>query len=161
MIRLGAKTLIRIGTAGIFEPSIKPGELVIAMSAVPMEGTTRMYLNNAPYAPTASYKVVSALVNSSQALNAKTHVGLIQTEDAFYATKPEHVQEYVDRGILCVEMESSVLFLLGKLRKVEVGSILVASNYIGDPQVVEASVMKQGIDMMAKVALEACVYLKG
>ncbi len=155
MIRLGAKTLIRVGTAGIFEPSIKPGELVIAMSAVPMEGTTRMYLNNAPYAPTASYNVVSALVNSSQSQNVKSHVGLIQTEDAFYATKPEHVQDFVDRGILCVEMESSVLFLLGKLRKVEVGSILVASNYIGDPQVVEASIMQRGIENMAKVALEA------
>ncbi len=155
MIRLGAKTLIRVGTAGIFEPSIKPGELVIAMSAVPMEGTTKMYLNNAPYAPTASYKVVNALVNSSQAQNTNAHVGLIQTEDAFYATKPEHVQDFVDRGILCVEMESSVLFLLGKLRKVDVGSILVASNYIGDPQVVEANIMQRGIETMAKVALEA------
>lgn len=161
MIRLGANMLIRIGTAGIFEPSIKPGELVIAMSSVPMEGTSRMYLNNAPYAPTASYKVVKALADASETLKARSHIGLIQTEDAFYATKPEDVQQYVDRGILCVEMESSVLFLLGKLRKVEVGSILVASNYIGDPQVVEASVMKAGIDMMAKVALEAGKALHG
>jgi hypothetical protein len=45
--------------------------------------------------------------------------------------------------------------LLGKLRKVDVGTILVASNYIGDPQVVEASIMQRGIEMMAKVALEA------
>jgi purine-nucleoside phosphorylase len=155
LIRLGAKTLIRVGTTGIIDSSIKPGELVIAMSAVAMEGTTRMYLKDAPYAPTASYKVVKALADSSQALKATAHIGLIQTEDAFYATTPEHVQTFAERGILSVEMESSVLFLLGKLRKVDVGTILVASNYIGDPQVVEASIMQRGIETMAKVALEA------
>jgi purine-nucleoside phosphorylase len=159
IIRLGAKTLIRVGTTGIITRAIKPGELVIGMAASPLEGTTKMYLNNEPYAPTASFDVVRKLVESAETHQLPHHVGLINTEDAFYATKPEHVKHYEDIGVLSIEMEASALFLIGKLRKVEVGCILVASNYIGDPQMVEASIMKQGIDNMVKVALEAGMKL--
>jgi purine-nucleoside phosphorylase len=159
IIRLGAKTLIRVGTTGIISRAVKPGELVIGMAANPLEGTTKMYLNSEPYAPTASFNVVRRMVEVAEANELPHHVGLINTEDAFYATKPENVQHYEDLGVLSVEMEASALFLLGKLRKVEVGCILVASNYIGDPQMVEASIMKRGIDNMVKVALEAGMKL--
>jgi purine-nucleoside phosphorylase len=159
IIRLGAKTLIRVGTTGIISRSVKPGELVIGMAANPLEGTTRMYLNNEPYAPTASFNVIRKLVEAAESQTLAHHVGLINTEDAFYATKPEHVQHYENMGVLSVEMESSALFLIGKLRKVEVGCIMVASNYIGDPQMVEASIMKRGIDNMVKVALGAGMKL--
>jgi purine-nucleoside phosphorylase len=155
IIRLGAKQLIRIGTTGILSREVKPGELVIAMSANPLEGTTKMYLNNLPYAPTASFNVTRRLVEAAEAQPLPHHVGLINTEDAFYATKPEHVPFYESIGALSVEMEAAALFLIGKLRKVETGCILVASNYIGDPQLVDDSIMKHGIDTMARVALEA------
>ena len=118
-----------------------------------------MYLNNLPYAPTASFNVVRKLVEAAESQGLEHHVGLINTEDAFYATLPEHVQRYEDIGVLSVEMEAAALFLIGKLRKVETGCILVASNYIGDPQLVEASIMKRGIDNMAKVALGAGIQL--
>ncbi len=159
LIKLGAKTLIRIGTTGIINREVKPGELVIAMSASPLEGTTKMYLNNLPYAPTASFNVVRGLVEAAETHDLAHHVGLINTEDAFYATLPEHVQRYEEIGVLSVEMEAAALFLIGKLRKVDTGCILVASNYIGDPQLVGADIMKRGIDNMAKVALEAGVKL--
>jgi purine-nucleoside phosphorylase len=159
LIRLGAKTLIRVGTTGIIDGTIKPGELVIAMSAIPLDGTTRMYLHNEPYAPTASFSVTRALAETAEALGIKTHVGLVQTEDAFYATRPEHVAKLAERGVLSVEMESSALFVLGKLRKVEVGTVLVASNYIGDPQVIAAEVMTEGIRQMVQLALEAGLKL--
>jgi purine-nucleoside phosphorylase len=159
IIKLGAKTLIRIGTTGIISHEVKPGELVIAMSASPLEGTTKMYLNNLPYAPTASFNVVRGLVEAAETLDLAHHVGLINTEDAFYATLPEHVQRYEEIGVLSVEMEAAALFLIGKLRKVDTGCILVASNYIGDPQLVGADIMKRGIDNMAKVALEAGIKL--
>ncbi|MGL4610167.1 MAG: purine-nucleoside phosphorylase [Trueperaceae bacterium] len=160
MIRLGARTLLRIGTTGIISKAVKPGELVIAMAANPLEGTTKMYLKDLPYAPTASFNVTRRLVEAAESQSLVHHVGLINTEDAFYATKPEHVQQYEDIGVLSVEMEASALFLLGKLRKVETGCALVASNYIGDPQFVEASMMKHGIDNMAKTALEAGLKLR-
>ncbi|CAN5755445.1 purine-nucleoside phosphorylase [soil metagenome] len=160
LVRLGAKTLLRVGTAGIVDKGVQPGELVLALAAIPADGTTRMYLNAAPYAPAASYAVTEALVTAARTLGHRHHVGLIQTEDAFYATTPDDVARLAELGVLAVEMESSALFLLGKLRRVEVGTVLVASNYIGDPQVVAPDIMTKGITDMVEVALQAGLSLE-
>lgn len=159
LIRLGAKTLIRVGTAGIIAQDIRSADLIIATSAVSKEGTTKMYLKGESYAPSASFYVTRALVDAANNLDYKTFVGLVQTEDAFYATTPTDVLELEQQGILAVEMEASALFLLGKLRKVETGCILVASNHVGDPKFVEAKVLQEAVAKMAQVVLETCLML--
>jgi len=152
LVRLGATTLVRVGTAGIVSRAVKPGDLIIASAAVPMDGTTRMYLGGDPYAPCASFAVTKAL---AEAAGAGAHVGLVQTEDAFYATQPNDVARLVVRGVLAVEMEASALFLLGKLRGVETGCALVASNYVGDPEFVDPTFLRERVHEMAHAALRA------
>ena len=159
LIRLGAETLVRVGTAGVINREVEPGDLIVATGSVPNDGTTRQYLNGATYAPVPDHGVVSALTAAAAQEDRKTHVGLIQTEDAFYATTPEHVADLESRGVLGIEMEASVLFLLGKLRGVRTGCALVASNRIGDPQLVAQEVLQAGISSMTGVALEAAVSL--
>ncbi len=155
LIHLGAKTLIRVGTAGIVAAEVDPGDLVIASAAVPMDGTTRMYLKGAPYAPVASFSVTRALADAAPS----AHVGLIQTEDAFYATQPEDVARLAEHGVLVVEMEAAALFLLGKLRRVETGCALVASNRIGDSSFVDPAFLRERVLEMAQVTLEASLRL--
>ena len=157
LVRLGAKTLVRVGTSGIINRAVKPGDLIIATASVPQDGTTRMYLGGDAYAPAASFEVTRALVQAGAGKNI--HVGLIQTEDAFYATTPGDVERLEERGILSVEMEASALFLLGKLRQVQTGCALVASNYIGDPEFVEPDVLQRSVSEMVEVALEAGLTL--
>ena len=152
LVRLGAQTLIRVGTAGITTGTVSPGDLVIANAAVPQDGTTRMYLRGDPYAPSASFAVTRALADAAPG----ARVGLIQTEDAFYATSPEDVPKLAARGVLAVEMEASALFLLGKLRGVETGCILVASNHIGDSAFIDPDFLHARVLEMTEVALEAC-----
>lgn len=160
LIRLGARTLVRVGTAGIVRPEVSPGELIVATASVPNDGTTRQYLGGDYYAPAADHSVVSALTETAGRGGKPTHVGLIQTEDAFYATHPDHVARLAEVGVLAIEMEASALFLLGKLRNVRTGCALVASNYIGDAQFVEPSILKDGVSHMVSVALEAALVLE-
>ena len=163
LIRLGAKQLIRVGTSGIINADIKPTELIVAMSSVPKDGTTRMYLEGDVYAPTSTFKITKALADAaeqhSQEKNSNYHVGLIQTEDAFYATLLEDVQRLAGQGVLAVEMEASILFLLGKLRNVETGCMLVASNYIGDAQFVSPDDLQRAVSNMIEITLEAGLNL--
>jgi purine-nucleoside phosphorylase len=161
LIRLGATTFIRVGTAGIVSPGINPGELIIANASVPNDGTTRQYLQDAPYAPAADQAVVTALVDTAARGGKVAHTGLIQTEDAFYATTPEHVVRLDELGVLALEMEASALFLLGKLRRVRTGCALVASNHIGDSSFVEPAILQEGIRHMVSVSLEAALLLNG
>lgn len=159
LIRLGAKTLVRVGTSGIISRAVMPGELIVATSSVPQDGTTRMYLKGAPYAPTASFELTRALADSAGKRAGKVHVGLIQTEDAFYATDPGDVALLESRGVLAVEMEASALFTLGKLRGVDTACALVASNYIGDPEFVDPEVLKRSVSTMTEVTLEGLLTL--
>ena len=155
LVRLGAKTLLRVGTAGIIAETVAPGDLVVANASVPRDGTTRMYLGGDAYAPSASFSVTRALAEAAP----EAHVGLIQTEDAFYATGPEDVPKLAERGVLALEMEASALFLLGKLRGVETGCILVASNRIGDAQLIDPAFLHAQVLAMTETALEACLTL--
>ena len=155
LVRLGAKTLLRVGTAGIIAETVAPGDLVIANASVPRDGTTRMYLRGDAYAPSASFSVTRALAEAAPG----AHVGLIQTEDAFYATGPEDVPKLAERGVLALEMEASALFLLGKLRGVETGCILVASNRIGDAQLIDPDFLQAQVLKMTESALRACLTL--
>jgi purine-nucleoside phosphorylase len=159
IIRLGAKTLVRVGTSGIIKPTIKPGEVIIAQASVAKDGTSRMYLKGEQYAPCASFAVTRALVEAAESRGASPHVGLIQTEDAFYATTPSDVKRLEAQGILAVEMEASTLFLLGALRQVQTGCALVASNYIGDPSFVDPEILKQSVEQMVEMTLEAGLRL--
>ncbi len=157
LVRLGAKTLVRIGTSGVVGPGIAPGDLIVASASVPNDGTTRQYLGGAAYSTVADFGLTRALAQSAGRLKRKAHVGLIQTDDAFYAVTPQAVPALAAKGVLALEMEASALFLLGKLRDVRTGCMLVASNRIGDATFVEPSVLDAAILDMIRATLEACV----
>lgn len=159
LVRLGAKTLIRIGTSGAVDPRVSPGDIVVATASVANEGTSRHYLREEPYSAVADFAVTRALAEAAQASHLPTHVGLIQTDDGFYAVRDGEVEELANRGVLAIEMEASALFLLGKLRGVRAGCILVASNNIGDPKFVEQSVLDGAVKEMIRTTLEAAVAL--
>lgn len=159
LIRLGATRLVRVGTAGIVSDHVRPGELIVATGSVANDGTTRQYLRGAAYAPVADHGIVRALEDAGHAAGTPPHVGLIQTEDAFYATTPDDVPELRSRGVLAIEMEASALFLIAALRGVRAGCALVASNHIGDPQFVPQSVLDAGVEAMTRMTLEAGLAL--
>ena len=154
LIQLGAKHLIRIGTAGSLRPEVKPLDLVVPTSAVAADGTTRQYLKGRPFSPAPSYPLFRAL---SQAAGEGALFGTIVTEDAFYATTPEEAREWAAYGALAVEMESAVIFLLAGMRGVEAASVLTVSNYVGDPEFVPPEKMARAVERMVAVALEAVV----
>eukprot|EP00771_Trimastix_marina_P003654 gnl/Trimastix_PCT/497.p1 GENE.gnl/Trimastix_PCT/497~~gnl/Trimastix_PCT/497.p1 ORF type:complete len:270 (+),score=56.35 gnl/Trimastix_PCT/497:53-811(+) len=168
LIQLGAKVLIRVGTAGIISKNVKPCDQVIVMGSNRMEGTTRQYLGDMPYTPLADYDVLESLVRASREmlgcdpskrLPETAHVGLIQSEDAFYATTPEHVAGLERVGVLAVEMESSALFTVAKMRGIKAGCVCTASNYIGDPEFVDPEKLREGVTRMLQIALDAAVLL--
>jgi purine-nucleoside phosphorylase len=158
LIRLGARTLVRVGTAGVVADHVAPGDLIVADAAVPNDGTTRQYLAGRPYATAPTFEATRALVDAAGG-HGGAHVGLIQTEDAFYATRPEDVPALAARGVLAIEMEAAALFLLGRLRAVRSGCMLVASNRIGDPSFVDPEVLRAGVERMVRSALDAFVAL--
>lgn len=157
--QLGAEAAIRVGTCGVVDPALEPGHLVIVQGAIPLDGTTRHYLNGRPYAPLPDYQVVEALVQAARETKVKHHVGLIATEDGFYANTPEAAKDWAKWGVKAFEMESSAIFTVAKLRGMKAGTLLTVVNQIGDTAFAPPGVIQKGVENMARVGLEALLLI--
>lgn len=135
LIHCGADTFIRVGTSGGMQPDICGGDLVIATGAIRYEGTTKEY---APveYPAVADFEIVRALKESAEALGYVNHLGVVQCKDNFYGQhSPESMpvaeelnqrwKAWIACGALASEMESAALFIVGSVRRVRVGTVLL------------------------------------
>lgn len=139
LCNLGAKTFIRVGTAGGMQLDVKGGDVVIANSSIRFEGTSKEYCP-IEYPAVADFDVTTALVNAAKKLNAPYHVGVVQSKDSFFGQhQPELLPNshellakwdaWLKMGCKASEMESAALFICGGYRGVKVGAIfLVVAN---------------------------------
>jgi len=127
LYKLGAKTLIRVGTTGALQPSIDVGDIIIATGAVRSDGTSREYMP-IEYPAVADFDIVSALLTASRDSPIKVHRGIIQSSDAFYAGDKDTSTKLTEGNVLSIEMESSTLFTLAGIKRIRAGTILAVDG---------------------------------
>jgi len=131
VIRAGADTLIRVGTAGSLKKHVLPGDVVVVLGAVRTDGTTRQ-LAPLELPAIAHPDVTAALWQEAQRETERAHRGIDVTIDAFYPGVLDlGLDTYSKAGALCVEMECSVLFVIGQLRGVRTGAIVAIDTAPG------------------------------
>ncbi len=165
LVRVGADTLIRVGTGGAMQEQILPGELVIATGAIRAEGTTRAYLP-LEFPAVADPDVEQALSSAAASQGLKWRRGIVHTKDSFYGQKePQRMpvayqlqaewNAYIQGGALLSEMESAALFVISSVLQVRAGSICaVASNGWRKVRWTENE-SRQAIDEMIECTLAA------
>ena len=135
LIQLGAKYLIRLGTAGSFDLEKYPvGSLVIATGAVRDEATSKCYApREFPAVP--SSKIQEAFLKVKKQRKDTIHMGLVHTKDSLYAreffhfisSKRDEHTNYMDTlrqlGVVASEMEAAHLFVLGSVYGVHTGCV--------------------------------------
>lgn len=140
LVKCGADTFIRVGTAGGIADKVRGGDLVIASSAVCGEGTSREYLPSG-YPAVADFGVTEALASSAREICEGTsnhaHVGVVHSKDSFYGqvvpedspvfyTLKNRWESYKRLGCLCSEMECASIFAVGQARGIRCGAVLLA-----------------------------------
>ncbi len=165
LLRLGARRLVRVGTCGGIGRGVRTGDLVVATSATPMDGTTRTYLHGDPYAPTADHRIVRLLVDEAERRGITHHVGQVATVDAFYNPDADYASKWRDRGVLAFEMEASAIFFLAARaaasgEDVAAGTLLTVSDVLTDDIGSEETYLplgqlEQAAETMIDVALDA------
>lgn len=124
--RIGAKTFIRVGTAGSLQNDLGTGDIVIATAAVRADGASRTFMPiEAP--AVADFKVTGALLEAAKRSQHKVHFGPVVTSDAFYGDI-ENLKRWSKVNVLAVEMECSVIFTLAMLKKLKAGAILAVDG---------------------------------
>ena len=136
LIKAGADTFIRIGTAG---PVRDPADCeryagVIVTAAVRDEGTTSHYIP-IEYPAVANRHVVEALAAAAGSAGLHFAEGISQSKDSFYGevdpgcspveARLRYRWEAWRRGnVMCSEMECAALFVISSIRGCRAGAIM-------------------------------------
>ncbi|MFJ6695095.1 nucleoside phosphorylase [Streptomyces sp. NPDC091272] len=128
----GARTVLRLGTAGAVAPGIRDGDLVIAEAAVRDDGVTGQLLPP-EYPAFAAPESVLALQRAAREAAAPYHRGVVWTRAAFQPGFTElPVDTYTRAGIVAIEMELSALLVLASTRGLVAGGVLVIDGVNAD-----------------------------
>lgn len=170
LIKVGADTFIRVGTAGGLRLDVEAGDLAIANGAIRDEGTSREYIPE-EYPAVADFETTKALRDAAKKLGHKYHVGVVHSKDCFYGElEPEtalfrdhfenNLKYYTKCGAIASEMEAAALFACASVRRVRASGIMYVVENTMLERMGTHKPNPNKIDDMLITALEACVLLE-
>ncbi|MEM4624149.1 MAG: purine-nucleoside phosphorylase [Thermosphaera sp.] len=129
---LGAKRIVRLGTAGGMHKSVQIGDVIVATGAIYAMGGCGLGQYMPGYcAPTSPDPVLTHRIMEELENNGIPYKrGPLFSSDAFYAEDPELASRMSKLGILAVEMEAAGLFALGWMRGWETACAVIISDVL-------------------------------
>lgn len=151
----GVKNLIRIGSAGAIDPTLKLHDVVIGMGSCTDSNFASQYNLPGTFAPIANYDLVEKAVNSARDLGVNVKVGNILSSDVFYGESGlDGLKAWQKMGVLAVEMESAGLYMNAARAGVNALCILTISDCPFTGELTTAEERQLAFTNMMKVALE-------
>ena len=150
-----AQTLIRIGSAGAMQGSIKLRDVVLAMSATTLSTPSSSILKELNFAPTADFSLLAAAHKAAQGKSIPTHVGGIFSSDTFYSERPDLDEQMTRHGIMAVEMEAAELYILAARYQRRALGVMTISDHLVTGEALPSDQREQSFGDMVEIALEA------
>ena len=151
----GAKTLIRIGSAGAMQNHVKLRDIVLAMTASALSTPSRAMLRELNFAPCADYGLLTAAYAAANKNNVPVHVGGIYSSDTFYDERSDLTDQMIRHGVLAVEMEAAELYTLAARHGCRALAVLTISDHLLTKDALPAADRQSGFADMIEIALEA------
>lgn len=151
----GAKTLIRIGSCGGMQASVKVRDVIIAMTATSVSTPSLGIFREVNFAPSADWSLLSAAVAAAEAKSIPTHVGGIYSSDVFYDERPDLTEQMTRHGILGVEMEAAELYTLAARYGARALAVLTVSDHLQTGEALPSEDREQSFGDMVEIALHA------
>ena len=107
----GVKSIIRTGSAGAYDPTLKLGDVVIGMGACTDSNYSAQYALPGNYAPIADFDMARAAVEKAEQMGIRYKVGNILSSDVFYGDNAEGWKAWQKMGVLAVEREAAALYM--------------------------------------------------
>ena len=150
----GAKRLIRIGTCGALQKTMKLGEVVLAQAACTDSGVNRIRFQGCDFAPTADFQLLLEAHRAAEKRGGSVRVGTVLTSDTFYADEPDSWKIWARYGVLAAEMETAALYTLAAGRDVQALSILTVSDSLITMETASSEQRQHGYTDMMEIALQ-------
>ncbi len=128
LVMLGARLMVRLGTAGAMIRELNRGDLIIPTGAAHPGGSLRSYVPDGVLPPVADIGLTSKLIEGCKSQQLKFKTGLVFSSEAFYNEDPSFLKKWVPMGVIGVDMECATLFTLAAIRRFKAASILIVSD---------------------------------
>ncbi|MDT7892516.1 MAG: nucleoside phosphorylase [Thermoproteota archaeon] len=122
---------IIVGEAAAIDPRVKLTDLVLPIWGIREEGTSYHY-KPPDYIPKLNNYIQNELINTikERGYENKLHIGGVWSIDAFFRETEDKIEEYRNKGILCLDMESTALMTVADYRNVDIAILLVISDLL-------------------------------
>ncbi|GAA0308622.1 purine-nucleoside phosphorylase [Rhodovulum strictum] len=151
----GARTLIRIGSAGSMQPHVGLRDIVLAMTASTLSTPSRGIFRDLNFAPCADFGLLSAAHAAATDRGIAAHVGGIYSSDVFYDERPDLNEQMTRHGVLAVEMEAAELYILAARHGVRALAVLTVSDHLLTGAALPPADRESSFGDMVEIALEA------
>lgn len=151
----GAKTLIRIGSAGAMQTHVNVRDIVLAMTASTISTPSAGLFRDLSFAPCANWDLLSAADRAARSRNVPVHVGGIYSSDVFYDERPDLTEQMTRHGVLCVEMEAAELYNVAARHGCRALAVLTISDHLLTGEALPADQRQSSFGDMVDIALEA------
>jgi purine-nucleoside phosphorylase len=151
----GARTLIRVGSAGGLQPHTRIRDVILAQAASSISTPSSALLRELNLAPVADWSLLSAAHRAAQARGTAVHVGTIHSSDTFYSEREDLTELLIRHGVLGIEMEAAELYLLAARHKVRALAVLTISDHVVTHEALPSDQRERSFGDMVEIALEA------
>lgn len=146
--------IIRIGTCGSLQPDLPLDQLILATAAY-TDSHTHLLYHADMQSPTT---VQSAFLQRAREVAQQQAIAVIEgpvfSTDMFYNEDKHHWDGWRDRGILAIEMETSILYAMARKYNIQALSILSVSDNIITHASQAAAYRQEASDQMMVLGME-------
>lgn len=106
----GVENIIRVGSAGALDESVKVRDIVLGMGACTNSSYAEQFCLPGTFAPICSYELLKNAAKIADEMGLSYKVGNLLSSDTFYSDKTSSL-DFAKMGVLAVEMEAAALYM--------------------------------------------------
>jgi purine-nucleoside phosphorylase len=155
----GLKTLIRIGTCGGLNASVKVRDLILAQGSSTDSTIVKDGFGPFNFAPIADFGLLRSAADKAEQRGMRYHVGNMLSSDIFYHLEPGMAGygRLPSHGVIGVEMESAALYTLAARFGVKALTICTMTDCIVTGAEIDAEARQTSLKDMVALALDVAV----
>jgi purine-nucleoside phosphorylase len=151
--------IIRIGSAGALQESVKVRDIVLGMGACTNSAYSDQYNLGGHFAPICDYDMLECAVNTAREKGLPYHVGNLLSSDTFYDDNGGGLK-WQKMGALAVEMEAAALYMnAARSGKKALAICTISDSLVTGESTTSDERMNSFTDMM-KLALDVAAKIQ-
>ena len=151
----GVTRIIRVGTAGAYQPNLKLRQIVVAADAV--TNSNMVELLGAPSPIAATPRMLDVVADVAASNGVSLEVGTVFTSDIFYEPDNTAMEHHSAQGVLAVEMETAALYSVCALEGAEALSIFTLTDHLVTGEHLSSHERQVTVDEMLELGIRTAV----